>query len=122
MQSISFFCSSQSRAQAHTTPNDVSPSSWQGSAGSPTRKTASNSDPTPSGRLEHDHDPPTKRRSREQNVSPPNVPAKKHRSASPIYATQSGIAVQRESGSEERPISPVNLLESQANKGQLSWD
>ncbi|KAK4539714.1 hypothetical protein LTR36_010425 [Oleoguttula mirabilis] len=67
----------------------ASPPVWDGNDGSPVRKGIS--DPTPQGTRELDPEPLNKRRSRE-DPSPPNVPTKKHRSASPVATTDAAPA------------------------------
>lgn len=75
-------------------PDTTSTSPWANAASSPARARPSTSDPTPSINRDTEPDPLNKRRTRE-DLSPPNVPSKKHRSTSPIRALQDEVRPSR---------------------------
>ena len=81
------------------------------------------SDPTPSTHRDTDPDLLSKRRAREDS-SPPNVPSKKHRSASPLASTQDISALQKEGTFQPGPGTPGTSTSSldHASRSLAQWE
>ena len=95
----------------------ISSTDWAPSGPSHSRDKASVSDPTPMPSHENEPDGVNKRRSRE-DPSPPNVPQKKHRSASPVPARDVSLPM-RDGHTQD------GTIKSQAPEprgGVLSWE
>ena len=110
-----------SRSQAQMSQADASTGSWPSAAGSPTKKGASTSDPTPTQSRDIEPDPLNKRRTRE-NSSPPTVPTKKHRSASPMRTSPDPSHAPREATFVPRPQSPAAAVSYASKHRQTNMD
>ena len=108
-----------------TSQPDTNATVWPSVAGSPNRSRLSVSDPTPASNRDTEPDPLNKRRSRE-DPSPPNVPTKKHRSASPVRPSQDDNQPPREgtqgAGQDSSKVVAVSPPRSRQTEMHYEWE
>ena len=108
-----------------TSQPDTSTTTWPSATGSPVRNRLSTSDPTPALNRDTEPDPLNKRRTRE-SPSPPNVPSKKHRSASPVRTSQDASQPPREgtlgTGQDSSKVVAVSPPRSRRSEMHYEWE
>ncbi|KAK3707658.1 hypothetical protein LTR37_012006 [Vermiconidia calcicola] len=111
------------RAPAQLSHSDTASTTWPESGDSSVRKGASISDPNPITNRNIESDSLNKRRSRE-DTSPPNVPSKKQRSASPISTMNETMAPQEHIQNQPRQITPplAQASPQAMRKSPLAWE